>query len=121
VRGMTAANDFFQEWDEAKQCASRAAALLRSDDRDHLWEELITLKSHILRASGINETLRAWSEGMIGDKSFQQVAEEFAEIVIPKVWAREGKKVSRVADRLSISPKKVRRILRNAGLIEQGE
>ena len=121
VRGMTAANDFFQEWDEAKQCASRAAALLRSDDRDHLWEELITLKSHILRASGINETLRAWSEGMIGDKSFQQVAEEFAEIVIPKVWAREGKKVSRVAERLSISPKKVRRILRNAGLIEQGE
>jgi tetratricopeptide (TPR) repeat protein len=121
VRGMTAANDFFQEWDEAKQCASRAAALLRSDDRDHLWEELITLKSHILRASGINETLRAWSEGMIGDKSFQQVAEEFAEIVIPKVWAREGKKVSRVADRLSISPKKVRRILRSAGLIEQGE
>jgi tetratricopeptide (TPR) repeat protein len=119
VRGMTAANDFFQEWDQAKQCASRAAALLRSDDRDHLWEELITLKSHILRASGINETLRAWSEGLIGDKTFQQVAEEFAEIVIPKVWAREGKKISRVAERLSISPKKVRRILRNAGLLEQ--
>ncbi|MGC2400995.1 MAG: tetratricopeptide repeat protein, partial [Acidobacteriaceae bacterium] len=118
VRGMTAANDFFQEWEDAKQCASRAAALLRSDDRDHLWEELMTLKAHILRASGINETLRAWSEGLIGDKSFQQVAEEFAEIVIPKVWAREGKKVSRVADRLSISPKKVRRILRNAGLLE---
>jgi DNA-binding NtrC family response regulator len=79
------------------------------------------LKSHILRSSGINETLRAWSEGMIGDKTFQQVAEEFAEIVIPKVWAREGKKVSRVADRLSISPKKVRRILRNAGLLEQSQ
>jgi len=72
-----------------------------------------------LRASGINETLRAWSEGLIGDKTFQQVAEEFAEIVIPKVWAREGKKISRVAERLSISPKKVRRILRNAGLLEQ--
>jgi hypothetical protein len=39
--------------------------------------------------------------------------------VIPKVWAREGKKISRVAERLSISPKKVRRILRNAGLLEQ--
>lgn len=121
VRGMTAANDFFQKWEEAKRCSSRAAALLRSDDRDHLWEELITLKSHILRASGINETLRAWSEGLIGDKSFQQVSEEFAEIVIPKVWAREGKRVSRVADRLSISPKKVRRILRNAGLLEQSQ
>jgi tetratricopeptide (TPR) repeat protein len=121
VRGMTAANDFFQQWDEARQCASRATALLRSDDRDHLWEELITLKAQILRASGIDETLRAWSEGMLGDKTFQQVTEEFAEIVIPKVWAREGKKVSRVAERLSISPKKVRRILRNAGLLEESK
>ncbi len=118
ARGMTAANDFFREWDEAKQCASKAAALLRSEDRDHLWEELIALNAHILRSSGINETLRAWSEGMTGEKTFQQVAEEFAEIVIPKVWAREGRKVSRVATRLAISPKKVRRILRNSGLLE---
>jgi tetratricopeptide (TPR) repeat protein len=118
ARGMTAANDFFQEWDEAKQCASWAAGLLPSDDRDHLWEELITLKSRILSASGVDENLRAWSEGMVGDKTFQQITEEFAEIVIPKVWAREGKKISRVAERLSISPKKVRRILRNSGLLE---
>ncbi len=121
VRGMTAANDFFEEWDEAKQCLSRATALLRSDDRDHLWEELMALKSRILRVSGVDETLRAWSEGMVGDKTFQQVTEEFAEIVIPKVWSREGKKVSRVAERLSISPKKVRRILRNAGLLVPGK
>ena len=121
ARGMTAANDFFQEWDEAQQCAAQAAALLRSEDRDHLWEELITLKSQILGASGIDETLRAWSEGILGDKTFQQVAEEFAEIVIPKVWNREGKKISRVAERLSISPKKVRRILRNAGVLGQTE
>jgi len=52
---------------------------------------------------------------MLGDKAFQQIAEEFAEIVIPKVWIREGKKIARVAERLSISPKKVRRVLRNAG------
>jgi tetratricopeptide (TPR) repeat protein len=118
ARGMTAANDFFREWDDAKHYVSRAATLLRSDDRDHLWEELITLKSRILQSSGINETLRAWSEGMLGDKTFQQVTEEFAEIVIPKVWTREGKKISRVSERLSISPKKVRRILRNVGLLE---
>jgi hypothetical protein len=30
--------------------------------------------------------------------------------VIPKVWEREGRKVSRVAEKLSMSPKKVRRI-----------
>jgi tetratricopeptide (TPR) repeat protein len=120
-RGSTATNDFFQDWDEAKKYVDLAASLVTSDDRDHLWEEMAMLKSRILRASKIDDTLRAWSEGMLGDKTFQQVTEEFAEIVIPKVWMREGRKVSRVAQRLSVSPKKVRRILRNAGLIATGE
>jgi signal recognition particle subunit SEC65 len=61
--------------------------------------------------------LRQWSQGIVGDKTFQQISEEFASIVIPKVWKREGRKVSRVAARLSVSPKKVRRILSNAGLL----
>ena len=64
--------------------------------------------------------LRGWSEGMLGNKTFQQITEEFAEIVIPKVWMREGRKISRVAARLSISPKKIRRILRNSGSIGRG-
>ena len=117
ARGNTAANDFFQDWEDAKKYVELAGALVSSDDRDHLWEELAMLKSRILRASKIDDTLRAWSEGMLGEKTFQQVTEEFAEIVIPKVWIREGRKVSRVAQRLSVSPKKVRRILRNAGLL----
>ena len=121
ARGMMFANDFFQEWEEAKRCVDQAAALLGPEDRDHLWEDLMALKMRILRASSVDETLRAWSEGILGDKTFQQVTEEFAEIVIPKVWQREGKKVSRVSSRLSISPKKVRRILRNAGLLEWGD
>jgi tetratricopeptide (TPR) repeat protein len=119
-RGATAANDFFQDWEEAKRCVGAASDLLSPEDRDHVWEEMLLLKSRVLRASGIDDTLRAWSEGMVGDKTFQQVAEEFAEIVIPKVWVREGKKVSRVAERLSVSPKKVRRILRNAGFLDHG-
>lgn len=118
ARGMMFANDFFQEWEEAKRCADRAAALLGAEDRDHLWEDLAALKARILRASSIDETLRAWSEGILGEKTFQQVTEEFAEIVIPKVWQREGKKVSKVSSRLSISPKKVRRVLRNVGLLK---
>lgn len=116
ARGITAANDFFQDWEEAKQCAARASSLLSPGDRDHLWEELVGLKTRILRTSGIDETLRAWSEGLVGDKTFQQIEEEFAEIVIPKVWEREGKKISKVVERLSVSPKKIRRVLRNAGL-----
>jgi hypothetical protein len=81
-------------------------------------DDLAELKSHIMQASGINDTLRAWSDGIVGNKTFQQVTDEFAEIVIPKVWLREDRKISRVAESLSISPKKVRRILRGAGLID---
>jgi tetratricopeptide (TPR) repeat protein len=120
AQGMTCANDFFQEWEEARSFSAQAAALLQDQDRDHLWEDLMMLKSRVLRSSKINETLRAWSEGMVGKKTFQQITEEFAEIVIPKVWAREGRKISRVSESLSISPKKVRRILRNAGHLEPG-
>ncbi len=119
ARGATAGNDFFQEWDVAKKFASLAAEQMSKDDRDHLSKDLAALKARILRASGIDETLRSWSEGILGNKTFQQVTEEFAEIVIPKVWAREGRKISRVATKLSISPKKVRRILRNAELLEK--
>ena len=117
ARGMTAANDFFREWDLAKSCASEATDLIGVGESDHLLDDLAALKSHIMQASGINDTLRGWSEGMVGEKTFQQVTEEFAEIVIPKVWLREGRKVSRVAECLSISPKKVRRILRNSGFL----
>jgi tetratricopeptide (TPR) repeat protein len=120
ARGITAANDFFQDWELARRCASEAAGLMSPDENDHLSEDLAALKSKIVRASGISDTLRCWSEGMVGDKTFQQITEEFAEIVIPKVWLREDRKISRVAERLSVSPKKVRRILRNAGIRPRG-
>jgi len=115
ARGATAANDFYQDWELARTCAADAAANIGPGENDLLVEALADLKTRIVQAAGINDTLRAWSEGMLGDKTFQQIAEEFAEIVIPKVWIREEKKIARVAERLSISPKKVRRVLRNAG------
>lgn len=120
ARGMTAANDFFQEWETARRCASEATGLIGPGENDHLVEDLALLKSRIVQASGINDTLRGWSEGMVGNKTFQQITEEFAEIVIPKVWIREDRKISRVAACLSISPKKVRRILRNVGSVKRG-
>ena len=119
ARSSIAANEFFEDWDAAKQfCHAR-----RRNDRqrrlDHLSKQLSSLKTRILRATGIDEMLRAWSEGIVGDKTFQQVTEEFAELVIPKVWAREGRKIARVAERLSISPKKVRRILNNVDMLRR--
>src|SRR6185437_4902784 len=51
AQGSTAANDFFQDWDEAKKYVELAGALISPDDRDHLWEEMAALKTRILRAS----------------------------------------------------------------------
>jgi hypothetical protein len=102
--------------EQARQAAAQADALVRAGSHDDLLEDLQELKSRILRAGGVDATLRAWSQGITGERTFQQMTEDFAELVIPKVWLREGRKVSRVAERLSVSPKKVRRILKRAGL-----
>jgi DNA-binding NtrC family response regulator len=66
----------------------------------------------------VNAQLRAWSQGNTGGKSFQQMTEQFAEIIIPVVWKTEKEKIARVATRLRISPKKVRRILIKLGLLK---
>lgn len=116
--GLTLSNDFFNDPVEARQCSDRATGLLKPQGLDYVWEDLQALKGKLLRAGSIDSTLREWSQGEVGDKTFQQITEEFAGIVIPKVWKREGRKVARVAVRLSISPKKVRRILSNLGLLK---
>ena len=115
--GITLASDFFKDLDAARQCCDTASALLRPGGEEHVWEDLKELRARILHYSGVDTALREWSQGLVGDKTFQRLTEEFAAIVIPKVWEREGCKVSRVASRLSVSPKKVRRILQSAGLL----
>jgi tetratricopeptide (TPR) repeat protein len=114
-QGLTCCNRFFDDPDTARRCYDQVITLSKDDHADSAWEDLQTLKAKALRGGSVNPTLRAWSQGSVGDKTFQQISEEFAELVIPKVWEREGRKVSRVAARLSISPKKVRRILSRVG------
>jgi len=97
--------------DAARECAEKAEALLRSEASMHGWDDLDDLKKRVMRAGSVDPLLREWSQGMVNGKSFRRVSDEFAAIVIPRVWEREGRKVSRVATRLKISPKKVRRIL----------
>jgi hypothetical protein len=75
-------------------------------------EKLKVLRAKLLRNLGVDDTLRAWSEGIIQDKTFNEVTEDFARMVIPRVWLREDRKVSRVARKLSMSPQKVRRLLK---------
>jgi len=107
----------------ARACAEKAVALLGSEtsERQYTWGDLEMLKARIARALPVDTVLRAWCNGIVDSKSFQQISEEFAAIVIARVWEREGRKISRVAEKLSISPKKVRRILQRAGMSEQGE
>jgi len=119
TRGMIAASDFHQDLEPAREYATKATTLLSSNDRDHLFNSLGTLKRKLVDATRVDENLRMWSDGQLGNKSFQQVQEEFAELVIPKVWLSLDKNISAVAKRLSISPKKVRRILRNANLLSE--
>jgi tetratricopeptide (TPR) repeat protein len=114
-QGLTYCNRFFDDPDAAHRCYDKALTLSKDGHAENAWEDLQMLKRKVLRSGSVNPTLRAWSQGSVGDKTFQQISQEFAELIIPKVWEREGRKVSRVADRLSISPKKVRRILDRVG------
>ena len=113
--GFTHCNAFFEDAESAREAYDMAIASRKGAQADNVWEELQALKAKIVRAGSIDSKLKAWSQGSLGERTFQQVTEEFAELIIPRVWEREGRKVSRVATRLSISPKKVRRILDRVG------
>lgn len=114
-QGLTYSNHFFNDVDSARVCYDQAVSMSKGVHAEGAWEDLKTLNARVLRASSVNPMLRAWSQGSVGNKTFQQITEEFAELIIPKIWEREGRKISRVATRLSISPKKVRRILNRVG------
>jgi tetratricopeptide (TPR) repeat protein len=115
-QGLTQCNSFFDNPEAAREAYDLARASCRTNQPDNnMWQDLQTLGAKILRKGSVHPALKAWSQGAVGEKSFRQISEEFAEIVIARVWEREGRKVSRVAARLSISPKKVRRVLARVG------
>jgi len=115
-QGLTRCNSFFDNSEAARESYDLARASCAANQPDHnMWQDLQTLGAKILRKASVHPALKAWSQGAVGEKTFRQISEEFAEIVIAQVWEREGHKVSRVAARLSISPKKVRRILARVG------
>lgn len=114
-QGLTQCNPFFDNVEAARESYDLARAACGPTQPDSIWQDLQVLRSRILRKGSVDPALKAWSQGSVGEKSFRQISEEFADIVIARVWEREGRKVSRVAARLSISPKKVRRILARVG------
>jgi tetratricopeptide (TPR) repeat protein len=114
-RGLSACHPAIHDMEDARRCCEMAGSFLKAVDFDELWEELQILKQKVTPRGSIDPLLRAWSQGVTGEETFQELTEQFAEIVIPKVWEKEGRKIARVAKRLSVSPKKVRRILARAG------
>jgi tetratricopeptide (TPR) repeat protein len=120
AKGLSACNPYFHDLEDAKFCCDTAASYLRTVDYDDLGEQLQLLKQKLTRPGSIDPVLRAWSQGITGSKTLQQLTEHFAEFVIPRVWEQEGRKVQRVARRLSVSPKKVRRILTRLGKLKKG-
>jgi tetratricopeptide (TPR) repeat protein len=114
--GETAANNFFHDYELGQKCVDAASGLLDPEDADYAVDELNALKARLLKVVGIEDTLRAWSQGIITGKSFQEVTEQFAQLVIPRVWMREECKISRVAKKLAMSPQKVRRLVKRSSV-----
>jgi len=114
-RGLTACHPLIHDVDDSRRCLDKATAFINTAQDEDVWNELQVLKQKVTSRGSIDPRLRAWTQGVTDGKTFQKLTEEFAELVIPRVWEKEGKKISRVAKVLKISPKKVRRILTKAG------
>ena len=114
--GLLLLSEFFNNPEAARECCHSAGEYVNSSETGELWDEYQSLVARALHSGSIDMKLRKWSEGLAEGKPFQEITEEFAEVVIPAVWAREGKSTAHVVTKLSISPKKVRRILNRVGL-----
>jgi tetratricopeptide (TPR) repeat protein len=114
-RGLIACHPAINDLEDARHCLDKATAFMSLAQDEDMAHELQVLKQKVTSRGSVDPRLRAWTQGVTDGKTFQKLSEEFAELVIPRVWEKEGKKVSRVAKVLKVSPKKVRRVLAKAG------
>jgi len=114
-QGLTQCNSNLDDVEAAQASYAQARAACNANKDDNIWKDLQALRARIVHRGDADHDLKAWSQGRIEGKTFHQVSEEFADLVITRVWEQEGRKVSRAARRLSISPKKVRLILARVG------
>ncbi len=115
-QGLTESSGALGDLGAAQHSYESAMAALKGDDPGNLSADFDALRGRLFRTGSVDPLLRAWTQGLVGSKTFQQVLEEFSDLVVPRVWEREGRKIARVAQRLSMSPKKVRRIVSRAGV-----
>ena len=78
-----------------------------------------------MRARPVEPVLRAWSAGLVENTSFQQMTEEFARIVIPKVWEHASElldgayaiPLAETADAVRVLAERTRVIAEGAGAL----
>jgi tetratricopeptide (TPR) repeat protein len=116
--GLTLSSTFANTWDQAREEMDLAAEYLEPSVRDYIWEDFQILKKRLLKTTTLDSKLIQWARGDIGGKTFRQLEEDFADLIIPIAWRQEGQRISRVAARLSISPRKVRRVLARLKYLE---
>ena len=89
-------NEFFNDTETAHEICEKASQLLSAQSQDYVWRDLQVIKRRLVRSGNVDSLLRKWSKNVTGDKSFRQISEDFAGILIPRVWRQEGRKISRV-------------------------
>ncbi len=114
-RGLTACHPAINDLEDARHSLDKASSFMTNAQDEDVWNEMQVLKQRVTSRGAVDPRLRAWTQGVTEGKSLQKLTEEFAALVIPRVWEKEGKKVQRVARALRVSPKKVRRILAKVG------
>ena len=116
--GLTLSNTFFNAQERAREEMQIAASYLDSSVPEYILEDFQFLKKRLLEDDPVDTKLSQWARGEIRGKTFRQLEEDFADLVIPIAWRQEDMKVSRVAARFSISPRKVRRVLARLGYLD---
>lgn len=87
--GLTLSNSFFNTPDRAREAMDRASAYLESGVFDFIWEDFQKLKSRLLQTARVEPKVQQWTKGEIGDRTFEQLQDDFADLVIPRIWEQE--------------------------------
>ena len=80
-QGLTQCNSFFDNPEAAREAYDLARASCAANQPDNnMWQDLQRLGAKILRKGSVHPALKAWSQGAVGEKTFRQISEEFAEV-----------------------------------------
>ena len=116
--GLTLSNTYFNMRDAALEAMERASNYLEPHARNYIRENFQRLKRRLREEVKLKSKLIGWAHGEAGAKTFRELEQDFAELIIPRVWEEEKRQITHVVERLSVSPKRVRRVLRTLGLLE---